>query len=103
MDEAERRRLTAILGMLGSSNAGERDNAALAAEQFMRRSGLTWAELLDLPPLPPEAEPPPEPEPAQPPYFDRAFRTSALSLFVMFWVSIAAWAIWGDIHNALHR
>jgi hypothetical protein len=45
----ERQRIAAILGMLGSSHAGERDNAARAAEAFRRKHGLTWDELLRTP------------------------------------------------------
>lgn len=55
LSESERRRLTAILGMLGSNSAGERDNAARMAEQFRRQHRLTWDELLGLPPAPPKA------------------------------------------------
>jgi hypothetical protein len=46
MTDADRKRLTAILGMLGSDAEGERDNAARLAEQFRRQHGLTWDELL---------------------------------------------------------
>jgi hypothetical protein len=70
--EPERQRLTAILGMLGSTHAGERAAAALQAEALRRKLGLTWAELLasqeDEPPSPPP--PPartPEPQPAHQP------------------------------------
>jgi len=44
MTDAERQRLAAILGMLGSNSAGERDNAARLAEQFRRQHGLSWQE-----------------------------------------------------------
>ena len=62
MTAADRQRLERILGMLGSSFAGERDNAARAAEALMKRHGLTWA---DLEASRPEAAPQPawEPEP----------------------------------------
>lgn len=46
MSNAERQRLAAILGMLGSSSAGERDNAARLAEQFRKQHGLTWEQLV---------------------------------------------------------
>ena len=39
-------KLAAILGMLGSNHAGERDAAALAACRFIRERGLQWLELL---------------------------------------------------------
>ena len=48
---AERERLARILGMLGSEHAGERASAALQAEAFRKKHGLTWAELLALPPV----------------------------------------------------
>ena len=43
---AERQRLARILGMLGSEHAGERASAALKAEEFRKKHGLTWAEML---------------------------------------------------------
>ena len=46
MTDADRKRLAAILGMLGSSSAGERDAAALQAEAFRRKHGLTWKQLV---------------------------------------------------------
>jgi len=46
MTDADRKRLAAILGMLGSNSVGERDAAALQAEAFRRKHGLTWDELL---------------------------------------------------------
>src|SRR4249919_707795 len=63
MTTVERQRLAAILGMLGSDHAGERDAAAHQAEAFRRKHQLTWAELLAIPPiaaapLPPEPDPP---------------------------------------------
>ena len=71
MTEADRKRLVAILGMLGSSAAGERDNAARFAEAFRRKHGLSWADLLAVtppepPPAPPErAQPAPQPQQQQ--------------------------------------
>jgi hypothetical protein len=53
---ADRRRLARILGMLGSEHAGERASAALQAEAFRKRHGMTWAELLNMAPV--EDEPP---------------------------------------------
>jgi len=46
LTDADRQRLAAILGMLGSEHQGERDNAALQAEAFRRKHGLTWEELI---------------------------------------------------------
>ena len=45
---SDRKRLAALLGMLGSTSSGERDNAARLAEQLRRRLGLTWEDLLAL-------------------------------------------------------
>jgi hypothetical protein len=62
----ERKRLAAILGMLGSNSPGERDNAARMAESFRRLHNLTWDELVTLPPeaIPEPVKPaPPAPEP----------------------------------------
>lgn len=39
-------RLENLLGMLGSAHAGERANAARAAEKERRRLGKTWGEIL---------------------------------------------------------
>jgi hypothetical protein len=69
MNDADRNRLIAILGMLGSASAGERDNAARLAEQFRHQHGVTWSDVLapkvifvpTAPPPDPEAEPPPPP------------------------------------------
>lgn len=73
MTATERRRLERILGMLGSEHAGERAAAGLHAEAFRKKHGLTWAELLNMAPVGPEAvweddfEDEPEPEPPPPP------------------------------------
>ena len=44
---ADRARLAAILGRLGSDFDGERAAAGLLASKLLRDRGLTWAELLD--------------------------------------------------------
>jgi hypothetical protein len=75
LSEADRERLAAILGMLGSAYAGERSAAALQAEAFMRKRHMTWADLLavepptETAPEPPQWTPPSrqEPEPSPPP------------------------------------
>ncbi len=36
--------------MLGSSHAGERDNAGVLADRFVRERGLMWADILAAPP-----------------------------------------------------
>jgi hypothetical protein len=46
----DRLRLAALLGMLGSSHVGERNNAAHLVEQFRRQRGLNWSDLLGRPP-----------------------------------------------------
>jgi hypothetical protein len=68
MTPTGRRRLAAILGMLGSEFDGERAAAGLQAEAFRKRHGLTWEQMLATPP--PEAvrqEPEPPPPPQAPP------------------------------------
>ena len=74
MTDTDRQRLAAILGMLGSAHAGERAAAALQAEAFRRKHGLTWGELLgETPPQAEISEPvqpqwtPPQPTPPPPP------------------------------------
>jgi hypothetical protein len=44
--DADRRRLTQMLGLLGSDHAGERDAAGLAAHRMLRQRGLTWHDVL---------------------------------------------------------
>ena len=41
-----RRRLAAILGMCGSVHAGERANAAEAADRLIRAAGMDWADFV---------------------------------------------------------
>jgi hypothetical protein len=41
-------KLAKILGMLGSDYEGEKLNAAVEAEKYRRKLGMTWAELLGL-------------------------------------------------------
>jgi hypothetical protein len=38
--------LIKLLGMLGSDQAGERDNAARKVHELVRAAGMTWEELL---------------------------------------------------------
>jgi hypothetical protein len=42
----DRIRLAALLGMLGSEHAGERENAAQLVEQFRKQHGVVWTDLL---------------------------------------------------------
>jgi hypothetical protein len=39
-------RLVKLCGMLGSAHAGERANAAEAADRLVRAAGLTWADII---------------------------------------------------------
>ena len=57
MTDHERHQLAAILAMLGSDAAGERDNAARLAEAFRRKRGLEWIEII----IPRETPSPPSP------------------------------------------
>lgn len=57
LGDRDRARLARILGMLGSDHAGERAAAGLKAEEFRKKHGLTWAQMLALPPLKPEPPP----------------------------------------------
>jgi hypothetical protein len=43
---SELARLAKVLGLLGSSHAGERSSAALKAEEIRKSLGTTWGELL---------------------------------------------------------
>jgi len=63
-----RRRLVNVLGMLGSSHAGERDAAGLAAHRIVRGAGLTWDALVTVPRVERQSEPPPPPR--DPPAMD---------------------------------
>ena len=46
LSPAERTRLVALLGMLGSDHAGERANAGSLAAKLIRERGLTWGDLV---------------------------------------------------------
>jgi hypothetical protein len=109
LSEADRERLAAILGMLGSAYAGERSAAALQAEAFMRKRHMTWADLLAVeppaetspeppqwtPPPPPPAWVPPEPAPQsayfspQQRYDDRFY----LNLFTVISIVVVAFVL----------
>jgi hypothetical protein len=41
-------KLVKVLGMLGSDNAGVRDNAATQATRILKEAGLTWYDVLDV-------------------------------------------------------
>ena len=43
---ADRSKLAAVRGLLGSPHQGERDAAALAADRLVRGRGLDWADVL---------------------------------------------------------
>jgi hypothetical protein len=109
MTDADRKRLAAILGMLGSDSAGVRDAAALQAEAFRRKHALTWVEMLATPAAapPPEPEPPPpSPSPPSPPSWQSPapdygpvakapadWSLLQAGLIAMFWVCIGWWAV----------
>ena len=48
LSDAQRNRLAALLGMLGSADDGERVNASLKVDNFLRSVGLTWRDVLAL-------------------------------------------------------
>jgi hypothetical protein len=47
--KADRAKLAKLLGLLGSTHAGERDAAALASQRFLEQRGLTWRAVLEPP------------------------------------------------------
>jgi hypothetical protein len=100
MTDAERQRLAAILGMLGSEHQGERDSAARQAEAFRRKHRLTWAELLALPEMPAASEPPvwaPEP-PAPPPPAPRSVSIFPAALTIYGVVVLALSLVFINLH-----
>jgi hypothetical protein len=99
LSEGERKRLAAILGMLGSDAPGERDNAARLAEQFRRQHGLTWTELLALSPVPgtPGGEEGLQPHPPRSPLRAKAGGASAQRLRETPWRGIIATALIGTV------
>lgn len=68
MTAADRKRLASLLGRLGSSYAGERDNAAEAVEKFRIRHNFTWDEILGQSMAPPVVDRTPPPSPPPPPH-----------------------------------
>jgi hypothetical protein len=48
-------KLTKILGLLGSAHDGERASAAAKADALVRAAGLTWADVINVPPIVPNA------------------------------------------------
>lgn len=50
----DRERLVKLCGMFGSDHAGERANAAAAADRLVRQAGLRWPEVIRPPLLPPD-------------------------------------------------
>ncbi len=46
LDAAAAERLAKILGLLGSSHAGERASAAAKADALVRSAGLTWRDVV---------------------------------------------------------
>jgi len=74
MTDVDRKRLATMLGMLGSTHAGERDAAGLQIEALRKRYRITWEEFLAPPVAAPEPpQPPPEPpKQSSPPPFEWA-------------------------------
>lgn len=54
----DRDRLAKLCGMFGSDHAGERANAAAAADKLIRDAGLRWPDVI-FPALPPPPRPTP--------------------------------------------
>jgi hypothetical protein len=67
---ADRDRLVAVLGMLGSDHVGERASAGLHATRLLRERRLTWGDVITPagPSAPPPPRSPPPPEPPRPTY-----------------------------------
>jgi hypothetical protein len=121
MTPTDRRRLAAILGMLGSEFDGERAAAGLQAEAFRKKHGLTWEQMLT-PPSPSWARPweqqaprpaaddppsPPEPPPAPPPpqaapraaaWRSRAFNIPAQAVAILYVGGLIGGAVLINIH-----
>jgi hypothetical protein len=93
----ERQRLAAILGMLGSDQAGERAAAGLQAEAFRQKHGLTWDEVVNgktvylggNPPWHTSEPPPPAPTPAAEPVTTWQHIRDAISIVVIVGLPIA--------------
>lgn len=47
--KVDRVRLAKLLGLLGSSHPGERDNAGVAAHKLVQSRGMTWPEVMEPP------------------------------------------------------
>jgi hypothetical protein len=58
LSPAERNRLIAILGMLGSDFDGERASVALMASRLLKNAGLVWADVVVVPQARPRQERP---------------------------------------------
>lgn len=111
LTNTERQRLAAILGMLGSAHAGERAAAALQAEAFRHKHGLTWGEVLaneqaaqaeevsEPEPEPPVWTPAPKPAPVASAWDDIKCASAApwVVFNAIFWVGIlwaaASWLV----------
>lgn len=46
MTPLDRERLVKLVGMFGSDHAGERANAAAAADKLVRQAGLRWPDVI---------------------------------------------------------
>lgn len=57
LSPSERRKLVAILGMMGSDHDGERAAAAALASRIVRAAGLGWDDLISTAPAPQQQAP----------------------------------------------
>jgi hypothetical protein len=75
LSPADRDRLVAILGMLGSAFDGERASAALLASRMLKAAGLAWGDVVCIPKKEPRQERP-RPDRSDP-FVGRSWRTIA--------------------------
>ena len=122
INDADLRRLAAILGMLGSVHAGERAAAGLQAEAFRLKHKLSWTDILSMPvpeaerhaysaprpppprPTAPPQQPPPPPQHPPPPpvYKATGFATFSQFCAMAAIIFIVGWAILGFIVMISH-
>jgi len=97
---ADRAKLARILGMLGSEHAGERASAALQAEAFRKRHGMTWEEMLALPAVDVVVET--EPVWTPPPYVrPRPSRQRRYVTPLMLFAYFGAWTAFAVVLNLI--
>lgn len=52
LSDAEREKFVKLCGMLGSAFAGERDNAVVKVNEFLKEHNMTWLDVIVPPPEP---------------------------------------------------